>query len=89
MITGLNLMEAIGVGAFFGAGMEFTVGAGVSIFTGAEVLDYNGVYAQVRDEEGSTCCEPWAGLATWQSVLTMLLHVCRLLPVSRPSLVEG
>lgn len=53
-MTGMNLMEAIGVGAFFGAGMEFTVGAGVSIFTGVEVLDYNGVYAQVREEERST-----------------------------------
>lgn len=51
MITGMNLVEAIGVGAFFGAGMELTVGAGVSIFTGVEVLDYNGIYAQVREEE--------------------------------------
>ena len=28
MLTGLNLIEAIGVGAYYGAGMEFSVGGG-------------------------------------------------------------
>jgi hypothetical protein len=45
----MNLIEAVGVGAYFGPGMEITTGAGVTILTGAELLDYNGVYAQVSE----------------------------------------
>lgn len=47
MITGLNLLEAVGIGAYYGAGMEVTNGAGASIFTGASLYDYNGIYTQV------------------------------------------
>jgi hypothetical protein len=43
----MNLLEGIGVGAFFGAGMEFSVGAGVAVFVGAQDLSYNGILAQV------------------------------------------
>jgi len=33
VITGMNLVEAIGAGAYYGAGMEFTVGGGRVVYT--------------------------------------------------------
>jgi hypothetical protein len=47
VITGMNLLEGIGVGAFYGAGMEFTVGAGVAVFVGAQDINFNGILAEV------------------------------------------
>lgn len=41
----------LGVGAYFGAGMEVTLGAGVSLFFGAHLQDYNGLYNQVGRSE--------------------------------------
>jgi len=41
----------IAVGTYCGTGMEFTLGAGVSIFVGASDINYNGIYAQVKKEQ--------------------------------------
>ena len=47
MITGLHLLELIAVGAYYGTGMEFTLGTGISVFVGIDDIDYNGIYTQV------------------------------------------
>eukprot|EP00952_Eustigmatos_sp_NYUAD-ZCMA_P011948 48242-Eustigmatos_ZCMA.PRE.1 len=48
IFTGMNLIEAIGIGAYYGAGMEFTTGAGVTVFTGCNLMDFNGILSQVK-----------------------------------------
>ncbi|KAM3567397.1 hypothetical protein VYU27_010457, partial [Nannochloropsis oceanica] len=43
ILTGVNNMEAFALGATFGVGFEYTVGAGVLIQTGCPFNEYNGL----------------------------------------------
>jgi hypothetical protein len=47
VITGMSMVEGIGVGGFYGVGMEYTVGAGVGVFVGVQTRDYNAIFTQV------------------------------------------
>lgn len=78
VITGLNLLEAVGIGAYYGAGMEVTNGAGASIFTGASFYDYNGIYTQVGrrvDQRGLTLISSEEASTPLTLLLLLLLVV--------------
>ena len=44
----MNNVEAFALGATFGVGFEYTVGAGALISTGCPFNEYNGIYYFVR-----------------------------------------
>ena len=48
ILTGVNNVEAFAIGAVFGVGFEYTVGAGVLVATGCPFNEYNGILMFVR-----------------------------------------
>jgi len=53
ILTGVNNVEAFALGSTFGVGFEYTIGAGVAVFTGSPFNEYNGLYFFVRSSSSS------------------------------------
>lgn len=51
MSTGVNNNQRMGAGAQFGAGLLWTVGAGVQVLIGATMIQNFGLYAQVSSRD--------------------------------------
>lgn len=59
--TGVSLLDTYGMLAAYGAGLDFCVGAGVMVHTGAAINQYSGPFASVGDVRGAL---NWFGLRT-------------------------
>lgn len=81
ILTGVNNMEAFALGATFGVGFEYTVGAGVLIQTGCPFNEYNGLLMFVRAGDVFLCIPgPLTSFSFAFPIL--LLQPLTLMPVS-------
>lgn len=78
VLTGVNNVEAFALGSTFGVGFEYTIGAGVAIFTGSPFNEYNGLYFFVRFPSS-------VSLFLLPPFLSSFFRTTHILPLTTPS----